>query len=106
MLITQTSRAIPLPRDLPAAAVGSKTEFNVDAAAKAATEVGMKASQEKRDLPAIVWYIPLQFVFTALGAVEHWLKLRKLCAKYWILVQPWRGLKQPELGLTKFFIFC
>ncbi|NOZ37532.1 MAG: anthranilate phosphoribosyltransferase [Gammaproteobacteria bacterium] len=47
MLITQTSRAIPLPKDLPAAAAGSKTEFDVDAAAKAAAEVGMEALQGK-----------------------------------------------------------
>ncbi len=45
--ITQTSRAIPLPRNLPVAAAGSKTKFDVDAAAKAAAEVGIEALQGK-----------------------------------------------------------
>ncbi|VAX14374.1 Anthranilate phosphoribosyltransferase like [hydrothermal vent metagenome] len=47
MSITQTSRAVPLPKDLPAAAAGSKTEFDIDAGAKAAAEAGMEALQGK-----------------------------------------------------------
>ncbi len=45
--IKQTSRAIPLPKNLPSAATGSKTEFDVEAAAKAAAETGMEALQGK-----------------------------------------------------------
>ncbi|HEB55236.1 MAG TPA: anthranilate phosphoribosyltransferase [Gammaproteobacteria bacterium] len=45
--IKQMSRAVPLPKDLPSAAAGSKTEFDVEAAAKAAAETGMEALQGK-----------------------------------------------------------
>jgi len=45
--IRQATRAVPLPRDLPAAGPGSKTEFDVEAAAKAAAETGMDALQGK-----------------------------------------------------------
>jgi len=62
----------------------------------AAAETGMERCKEKWDLPAIVWYIPHQFVFIALGAIRRWRNLQRLCAKHWIPVQHWHGLKPPE----------
>lgn len=47
MSIEQDSRAVPLPKDLPQAAAGSKTEFDVDAAAAAAADAGLAALQGK-----------------------------------------------------------
>ena len=45
--IEQSSRAVPLPKDLPPAAAGGKTDFDVDAAAQAAADAGIAALQGK-----------------------------------------------------------
>ncbi len=76
MAIKQETRAVPLPKDLPAASAGSKTEFDVDAAAKTGMEAVQGKAGSARD--CLVYSAPI--CLHRLGCRETLAESAKTCA--------------------------